>query len=332
MWAILLVACVKPLPPTMVPADTLTYRTSDGWEAEVRHYPGEGPPVLLVHGMGANHYNWDYRPEVSLAHALQARGWDVWIPALRGDPGSLPPDRRARRGFSFSEFATLDLPAAVDAVLAATGEDQLFWVGHSMGGMLLYTAISDYPEKIAGGVAICSPSGFAHPFDAQLSLARSRWLFRGRGAVPAEAFGKATGGLGRANPLFRRVSNPDNLDFAVAKGLARHALVDMPHALAFEATGWVRAGELVDRAGEPWLRPNAVPLLVMGGAVDRVVAEPDVRATCDRFPDCEYRLLGTAGGFSADYGHVDAVLGKEAASEVYPVILDWLDRRRATAP
>src|SRR5688572_17350102 len=145
MLAFLLLACVKPLPPTMAPTDTLVYRTADGWEADVRHYPGEGPPVLLVHGMGANHYNWDYRPEVSLAHTLQARGWDVWIPELRGDPGSRAPSRRARSSGTFSDHATLDLPAAVDAVLAATGEDQLYWVGHSMGGMLLYTAVSDYP-------------------------------------------------------------------------------------------------------------------------------------------------------------------------------------------
>ncbi len=86
-----LVACVKPLPPTMSPDGRLTYATEDGWANELRHYAGSGDPVVLLHGMAANHYNFDYRPEVSLAAHLQDRGFDVWIPELRGDPGATPP-------------------------------------------------------------------------------------------------------------------------------------------------------------------------------------------------------------------------------------------------
>ncbi len=125
--ALALAGCVKPAPPAMTPDTIVTYATSDGWEMDLRRYPGpEGaPPVLLVHGMGANHYNWDYAPEISLAHHLQAAGWDVWIPALRGDPGSVPPEKRADQAFTFDDYARLDLPAAVDRVLEITGREQL---------------------------------------------------------------------------------------------------------------------------------------------------------------------------------------------------------------
>lgn len=329
MTLLVLLACAAHLPPTMSPEEVVTYETADGWRADVRHYPGEGPPVLLVHGMGANHYNWDYREEVSLAHHLQERGWDVWIPELRGDPGSRAPSRRARRSISFDGYARHDVPAAVDAVLAVTGEEQLYWVGHSMGGMLLYTTLSQRPEKVAAGVAVCSPVEFEALLGIHRKLARLGWAFRGRGRIEADGPARlATGILGRANPLYRRLANPDNLEWPVVNGLARHALVDLPRRVAWQASDWLRSGELRTVEGEPWIASADVPLLVLGGAVDRVVPAPNVAAACEVFPDCTYRLLGTEGGFTTDYGHVDPVVGRTARSEVYPVITTFLEAHR----
>lgn len=63
------VGCQRPaLPPNLAPGHVLVYRTGDGWEMDLRRYPNDGPPVMLVHGMGANHYNWDYRDDVSFAY------------------------------------------------------------------------------------------------------------------------------------------------------------------------------------------------------------------------------------------------------------------------
>ncbi len=324
-----LAACATHLPPTLWPEEVLIYATEDGWEANLRHYPGEGPPVLLVHGMGANHYNWDYREEVSLAHHLQERGWDVWVPELRGDPGSRAPSRRALRSFTFDDHARYDLPAAVDAVLAITGEEQLYWVGHSMGGMLLYTALAQHPEKIAAGVAVSSPVEFDALLGIHKTLRSFRWALGGRGRIQAAGPARLTAGLGRANPLYRRLANRDNLDFPVANGLARHALIDLPRPMIHQVTSWLRSGELLTVEGEPWLAPVDVPLLVLGGAMDRVVPEPNVAAACDLYPDCTYLRMGEGEeGFSTDYGHVDPIVGRTAREEVYPRITDFLEAHR----
>ena len=95
MSLLILLACVKPVPPSMVPAGVEMARTEDGWSLPVRHYAASGPPVVLVHGMGVTHHNFDYRPDVSLAHSLQQAGFDVWVPALRGDPGTVAPSLEA---------------------------------------------------------------------------------------------------------------------------------------------------------------------------------------------------------------------------------------------
>jgi pimeloyl-ACP methyl ester carboxylesterase len=277
--------------------------------------------------MGANHLNWDYREEVSLSHHLQTLGWDVWIPELRGDPGATPPHRKDKGRFDFDDHARYDLPVVVDTVLAETGRTELDWVGHSMGGMLLYTALSDYPDKVRSGVAICSPATFDNLLPMHEMVARQGWALKGNGVIPAKALGAATAGLGKANPAFRRIANPKNLDWKIAKAMGHHALNDLPRPMAAQASRWLREGAFTSSDGEPWVVPvqgDQTPILVFGAVNDRVSGELDVATACGLFGNCEYVRLSKADGFALDYGHIDPVLGKTAPSEVWPLISDFL--------
>lgn len=323
--ALALSGCVRTLPPTMQPGRLLPYRTADGWQSQVRHYPGAGEPVLLVHGLGANHYNFDYRPEVSLAHYLQQRGYDVWVPELRGDPGATPPSRRARKLTTFDDHALLDIPAVIDAVRAETGADDLLWVGHSMGGMLAFAALRERPEHIRAAVAICSPATFEHQLRAYGLLKAARWTLGGNARIPARALAAVSAPLGRFNPMYARLANRKNLDWPVANGMARHALNDLTRPMARQAFTWIQSRELVDLQGEAWVVPDDTPVFALGGSVDKVVAEADARHACAVFPDCRYQLLGVEGGMSVEYGHIDPVVGVTAEIEVYPLIGAFLD-------
>jgi hypothetical protein len=46
-------------------------------------------------------------------------------------------------------------------------------------------------------------------------------------------------------------------------------------------------------------------------------------------PDKELVILSKETGFSADYNHVDMVFGKNCASEVFPIIVNWLRQHPA---
>lgn len=313
--------------PDMEPAEQVPWTSADGWRGHVRHYPGEGPPVLLVHGMGANHYNWDYRSEVSLAAWLSERGWDVWVPDLRGDPGTAPPDRRAWRNFSFDDHARYDLPAILDAVQAATGEAQVSWVGHSMGGMLLYAALSQYPERIRAGVAIASPARFQAQQPLKRLYAGLGRMAPARGRTRARSMMIALSPLGRWAPGMGRVSNPRNMDGATARGLARRAIVDLRRQTAREVVTWLRAGALTTADGQgSWVTPPAqpVPTLVLAGAGDWLVPASDVVWVCEGRPACEAVVLGESSDQHELYGHIDLVLGQNAAVDVYPLVGDFL--------
>src|SRR6185295_5135708 len=125
--------------------------TPDGAAIELRRLPpastpsgpplSELPPILLVHGLGANHRNTDLLPDHSLARHLSARGRDVWLVTLRSGLERLA--RAQQRKVRFRAMVEHDLPLAIDTVLAKTGQRALDYVGFSMGGMLLYAALGN---------------------------------------------------------------------------------------------------------------------------------------------------------------------------------------------
>ena len=323
----LLLGCLKLLPPTLVPAETPTYTTDDGCTNQLRHYPADGAPVLLVHGMGANHYNYDFREEVSLAAYLQAEGWDVWVVGLRGDPGSEPAEKRQEKVYTFDEFAAHDLPAAVDRVLELTGEEQVGWVGHSMGGMLLYAYLRQHPDRVAAGVAVSSPVQFGEQPPLHGVVRHTGWTVPGQGRVRQDVAAKAFAPLAYNNPIIRKLTWRPNMDPAVTRGLAKVAIEDMPHAFTRQVLTWLDGRAFVDGDGRSWVEPHrGTPLMVMGGDKDLVAPWDNVHPACAVYSPCELVHLSPDGGFDRHYGHLDPMLGVTAERDVYPLIGDFLER------
>ena len=141
-------------------------QTDDGWTNLLVRYPGKGPPVLFVHGMGANRYNFDLNPRQSLARTAAAAGWDCWVVELRGRGRSQAPEGKA--DWNFEDFLHRDLTSAVRRVQEITGKP-VHWVGHSMGGMLGVAFVECY-----GDAAVRSLTLFGTP----LAFERDQWMLR----------------------------------------------------------------------------------------------------------------------------------------------------------
>ena len=61
-----------------------------------------------------------------------------------------------------------------------------------------------------------------------------------------------------------------------------------------------------------------------------VLAEAEaVRAAVDRIrsSDVRYREMGNRFGDSADYGHADLLVGRNAPEEVFPLVLDFIEEK-----
>ncbi|KAJ6657782.1 hypothetical protein lerEdw1_001969 [Lerista edwardsae] len=119
--------------------------------------PSTGPKevAFLQHGLLVDAANWIQNPpDNSLGFILADAGYDVWLANSRGNTWgrkhlSLPVSEDKFWKFSFDEMAKYDLPAAIDFVLQKTGQQQIYYIGHSQGTTIAFIAFSTNPQLAA---------------------------------------------------------------------------------------------------------------------------------------------------------------------------------------
>ncbi|XP_050980748.1 gastric triacylglycerol lipase [Labeo rohita] len=143
------------------PAEEFEVVTEDGYILSVNRIPhgvknkdGQEvkPVVFLQHGLLAAGSNWVTNlPNTSLGFLLAEAGFDVWIGNSRGNTWSrkhisLDPKQKEYWQFSHDELAKKDLPAVINFITKTTGQEQIFYVGHSQGTTIAFIAFSTMPE------------------------------------------------------------------------------------------------------------------------------------------------------------------------------------------
>jgi predicted alpha/beta hydrolase len=323
-----------------MPADEIHFpETPDGWRLALhRHRSIEPTPraaVLLCPGYGCNRHFIDFDERHSLARFLARRGFDAWVVELRGRGQSRPGEHCVSpTSWTFDDLAAFDLPTAI-AHVARVSQRPVAWVGHSMGGMLLYAYLgvhSGGTSPLVAGVTIASPVVFPTA-SSQLLGAIGRGLL----AVPFAdtihqrlALGALWWLVGRSSMLAVGM-NPENVDRAVVGRALPRALSNVPRRKLMQLAQWSTEGAFCSADRQIDYRAALVavrtPLLVLAGSDDRLATPAAVRRVLDFLPatSATYRELGRHSGASADYGHVDLVLGRRAPDEVFPAIAAWLE-------
>ena len=101
---------------------------------------GQGPPLLLIHGLGANSFSWRHNL-APLSRHYRVLAPD--LPAHGRTPGAAVPD-----------LSLETLTAGLLAFLDRRGVDQVTVVGNSLGGALALLLARHYPERVAALVLI----------------------------------------------------------------------------------------------------------------------------------------------------------------------------------
>lgn len=313
--------------------------TEDDWTLALHHYlpaePKFAEPVLLCHGLGANRFNFDLIEDRSLARSLAKQGFDVWSLELRGHglssrPGLFTP---FSWGFNFDDFLDKDIPAALELVKRVSGQPRVFWLGHSMGGMLGYALAGDEKrDDLAGLVAVCSPVWLDRSFGMGRLKLLSRLLGPARAVMfrPLSRFFAPM--LGRA-PNF--LSQPMMLAGSMEPRAVRRAMVNLVEnasvALVRQMMGWVRKRTFVSSDGQrdymERLSNIDVPVLLLAADRDGLASPESVAPAYERIrsSDKQMRVFGIDAGDDFDFGHGDVLLGTLAPKLVHVEIANWLE-------
>ncbi|HEY5494495.1 MAG TPA: alpha/beta fold hydrolase [Candidatus Anoxymicrobiaceae bacterium] len=222
------------------------FETADGLKLRLKRYANpEGTPVLMCHGFGSTGFVFDLpREGRNMAVYLAREGFDVWVSSFRGCGREPYLSECAEWNHSIDHLAVFDAPALVDGVSEVTGK-QLFYVGHSMGGEVLYMlmqgvafeggrVVSDpalvrrRQEQIAGGITLGSPPAMSRPEGSALN----RLLRSGAGTAALEAI---------VENLRKQESRPHKSIAETVRKLARHPRLMMAASrLPLAATAYYR--------------------------------------------------------------------------------------------
>jgi pimeloyl-ACP methyl ester carboxylesterase len=267
--------------------------------------PASGPTVVLVHGLGGSHLNWDLFAPLLRTHAR------VLALDLPGFGRSEPEDRRT---------GVHDNVEVLDRFLAEVAGTPAVLVGNSMGGMISILQAARSPKSVSGLVlldaAVPGPRRALDPLVAvtfavyAIPLLGERFLWmRRRRQTP----------LRQVREMLRLCGvDPDALpsdviDRSITLIEQRQDVAGMDKAFLSAARSLLRL--LVDpRSYRKAMATITAPVLMVQGEADRLVPVAAARDISGRHPAWQYLEL-------AGVGHVPQLqVPEQLATEV----LAWL--------
>jgi len=250
----------------------------------------DGPPLLLVMGLGAQATWWD----VELCNAFADRGFYV-IRFDNRDVGLSTKIDTAPIDF-FALIAKVSAGEAVDAPYKLTdmaadavglldhlGIDKAHILGASMGGMIVQTMAIEHPERVLTMTSIMSNTG-----NFEYGNARPEAL-----AVLLEpAATNREEAIERGARSSKVISSPEHFDEEIARQRAAESFdrCFYPAGIGRQLIGIHASGSREDA-----LRTLDVPTLVIHGTDDPLVEVSGGERTAELIPDAELLLVEGMG-------------------------------------
>jgi pimeloyl-ACP methyl ester carboxylesterase len=273
----------------------------------------EGPTVVLVHGLGGSHLNWDLFAPLLTPHA---RVLSLDLPGFgRSEPGT--------------RQATVDANVAVlDRFLREVTGAPVVLVGNSMGGMISILETAAAPELVRG-LVLLDPAvpGPRRSLDPLVALTFVTYALPGVGEQALRVRRRRTGARAQVLDMLRLCGvDPAGVpaplvDRSVALVEQRQDVAGMDRAFLTAARSLLRI--LADpRRYRRAMAGIFVPVLLVHGERDRLVSVANARDLAGRHPDWRYVEL-------PGVGHVPQL---QVPERLATDVISWLDELPAVAP
>ncbi|KAI7738892.1 hypothetical protein M8C21_002055 [Ambrosia artemisiifolia] len=236
-------------------------------------------------------------------------------------------DMIVKFNWDFDHYLEEDVPAAMEYIKAHTQPEdgKLVAVGHSMGGILLYSMLSRYGSEgrdpgLAAVVTLASALDYTSSKSALMSLLPladpTRALnvpFVPLGAILTAAYpftSRPPYVLSRLNHMISAgdMMHPDLLKKLLASALRERGLCDRSETFFYK----------------DHINKISIPVLAIAGDRDAICPPEAVQETAKLIPEnlVNYKLFGEPDG--PHYAHYDLVGGRLAVDEVYPCVIEFL--------
>ncbi|AXI63893.1 choline dehydrogenase [Pseudomonas kribbensis] len=333
--------------------DVHFFPTEDGVELRLSRYQaGSKGPVMLVHGLGvgSNIFSTD-TIQTNLLEFLCKHDYDVWLLDFRVSI-LLPASKKEWNG---DQIAQYDFKAAIGQIQQQTGAKDVQCVVHCYGATTFFMSLlaglqgvrSVVCSQIAADTVVATATGLkaglhlpgmldAIGIKSMTAYADSKenWFNR--------LYDKALNGYARieaqgycTNPVCHRITfmyaslyRHDTLNETLHDNL--HELFGESNIETFEHLALiVRKGHLVDFKGNDVYMPHfdrlTMPICFISGAENQCYLPESTLKTyqrvCEKHGPERYSRHVVPG-----YGHIDCMFGKNAVVDVYPIILEHLEK------
>ena len=338
-----------------VAPEIVDFAARDGFGLNFHHYPGaessSAGPVIVVHGAGVRANLFRPPTEETFVDALLDAGYDVWLLNWRASIDLKPNE------WTLADAAMFDHPAAVKTVLERTGAKTAKAVIHCQGSTsFMMSIVSGQLPEIT---TVVSNAVALHPVVTRLAYMKSRyatnmvgkyvkylnpqWGLSAPSGWPTviDWFVRATHHECN-NPVCKHTSFTfgagfptlwlhENLDdathewlkgeFAQVPMTVFHEMHDSNDAGALVSDG--RHSELPRNFGAQAPKTDA-RFVFLGGQHNHCFVPESQQRTFDYFD--RYAPGRHAFYELAGYGHLDVFIGKNAARDNFPLIIDELGR------
>lgn len=331
------------------------FKAEDGFQCNLIHVQGSTPstkgPVLLVHGAGVRANIFRAPVETTIVDYLIANGYDVWLENWRASI-DLPPNH-----WTLDQAALYDHPQAVKTVEEETGWQEIKAVIHCQGSTsfmmsaiaglvpqvktIVSNAVSLHPIVPTGSLvklkmALPVVRSFTDYLNPQWGLRASTLATKGISLYVSLTHHECN------NPVCKQVSftygtgfpalwEHDNLNEETHEWV-KQEFAHVPLSFFQQISQCVRQGHLVSIENKPQLPQDfaAQPPLTdariafFAGKLNRCFLYQSQVESFNYFN--AHRSNYHSLHILPTYSHLDVFMGKTAANDVFPLILNELDK------